>query len=402
MRSFTKSFTMASSLLVACCGELAVAATNEERIEKLEAQVEALTEEVEQSAGRDNRWDRLHIGGYGELNYNNLDAEDPDNDLDQVDFHRFVLFFGYEFTEKLRFYSELELEHAFTEDSDDGANEGELELEQAYIQYDINDNSSIQGGLMLIPVGILNETHEPPTFYGVERNDVENIIISTTWWEAAASYTQRFDMGLSWDLMVSSGLNTPVSGSNAFRVRSGRQKVSEAIARDGAVTTRLKYTGYPGLEVAGTVQYQAGPAQGAQLTSGVEGIDDGLLFSGHLIYNYGPFGFRGLYARWDFSGAGIEAAGVDEQRGWYVEPSVKPFSERLLPILKDKVGFYFRYEDVKAARTQDRFDQWETGFNFWPHPSVVLKFDYRDRSHDLVAQKGRDFTGFDLGIGYQF
>ncbi len=56
---------------------------------------EALTEEVEQSGGRDNRWDRLHIGGYGELHYNNLDAKDPDKDLDQVDFHRFVLFFGY-------------------------------------------------------------------------------------------------------------------------------------------------------------------------------------------------------------------------------------------------------------------------------------------------------------------
>ena len=402
MRTFTISFTMASSLLMAFHVEVALAATNEERIENLEAQVEALTEEVEQSGGRDSRWDRLHIGGYGELHYNNLDAKDPDNDLDQVDFHRFVLFFGYEFTERLRFYSELELEHAFTEDTSDGSNDGELELEQAFIQYDINDSSSIQGGLMLIPVGILNETHEPPTFYGVERNDVENIIIPSTWWEAAASYTQRFDMGLSWDLMVSSGLNIPVTGSSAFRVRSGRQKVSNAIARDGAFTTRLKYTGYPGLELAGTVQYQAGPAQGAQLSPGVEGIDDGLLFSGHLIYNYGPFGLRGLYARWDFSGAGIEAAGVDEQRGWYVEPSVKPFSESFLPILKDKVGFYFRYQDVTAARTQDRFDQWETGFNFWPHPNVVLKFDYRDRSHALVAERGRDFTGFDLGIGYQF
>lgn len=66
------------------------------------------------------------------------------------------------------------------------------------------------------------------------------------------------------------------------------------------------------------------------------------------------------------------------------------------------VGFYTRYEEVNAARARDKFDQWEVGLNWWPAPRVVVKFDYRDRSHDLDGESGRDFTGIDIGLGYSF
>ena len=65
-------------------------------------------------------------------------------------------------------------------------------------------------------------------------------------------------------------------------------------------------------------------------------------------------------------------------------------------------GFYGRWEDIDGARTFDRFEQWEVGFNFWPHPDVVLKADWRVRDHDLPTERRRDFEGFDLGVGYQF
>jgi hypothetical protein len=100
-----------------------------------------------------------------------------------------------------------------------------------------------------MPVGILNETHEPATFYGVERNDVENIIIPSTWWEAGGALNGYYSNGISWDLALTSGLAIPTTGDNAFRIRSGRQKVSEAIANDFAYTGRLKYTGVRGLEL---------------------------------------------------------------------------------------------------------------------------------------------------------
>jgi opacity protein-like surface antigen len=70
--------------------------------------------------------------------------------------------------------------------------------------------------------------------------------------------------------------------------------------------------------------------------------------------------------------------------------------------VNDYLGFYTRYEDVEAARDRDRFSQWQVGLNWWPHENVVVKFDYRDRSHDNESSAGRDFHGIDIGIGYNF
>jgi hypothetical protein len=353
--------------------------------EKAEAAVVAI-EESGSAASTQSSWaDRTTIGGYGELHYNNINNDGID-DKKEIDFHRFVLFFGHEFTDKLRFFSELELEHALAGDG----KKGEVELEQAYIEYDIRDNLQTRGGVFLMPVGILNETHEPTTFYGVERNDVETIIVPSTWWEAGGGLNGYFDNGISWDLALTSGLAIPTSGDNAFVVRSGRQKVSEAIANDFAYTGRLKYTGIQGLELAGALNYQSDASQ----ESG-DGLDSGLLFETHAIYQNGPFQLRALYAGWDFDGSAVKAADADRQHGWYIEPSIRPWQQ---------FGFYARYEDLDGARTRDKFKQWEIGANYWPHEDVVLKIDYRNRNVDTVdiAARSVDFTAFDLGLGYQF
>jgi hypothetical protein len=340
--------------------------------------MEALSERVTNGASGTS------VGGYGELHYNALEATDPSQDLDQIDFHRFVLFFEHEFNERTRFFSELELEHSLAAD---GA-PGEIELEQAYIDHALTNTMSVQSGLFLLPVGILNETHEPPTFYGVERNDVESVIIPSTWWEAGAGLSGNFANGLSWNFAVHSGLAIPTAGGSAFRVRSGRQKVAEALASDPAYTARLKYTGTPGLELSASLQYQSDPSQ----IPG-DGLDAGRLFTAHLIYQTGPFALRALYGAWSFDGDAVELAGADDQSGWFVEPSYR---------LSDKWGIYARYEDIEGARAQDKFTEWEAGFNYWLDPSVTLKFDYRTRDHTLVTEVGRDFDGVDLGIGYQF
>ena len=327
---------------------------------------------------------RTTIGGYGELHYSSHNASDSSRDFDEMDFHRFVLFFGHEFNDRVQFVSELELEHSLAGEGEPG----EVELEQAYINFALTNNMAAQAGLFLLPVGILNETHEPPTFYGVERNDVESVIIPSTWWEAGGGLSGNFANGLSWNFAMHSGLAMPTTGSSAFRVRSGRQKVAEALASDPAYTFRLKYTGIRGLELAASYQYQSDPSQ----LPG-DGLDTGHLLAAHMIYQSGPFALRALYSGWSFSGDAIEAAGGDEQSGWFVEPSYK---------LNDNWGVYARYEDVDGVRDQDQFTEWEAGFSYWPDPDVTIKLDYRSRDHSLTAAAGRDFDGIDVGIGYQF
>ncbi|MBT8054053.1 MAG: porin [Xanthomonadales bacterium] len=357
-------------------------AVTEARVEETEERVEATGEYVESMAEVQAEPSRTTIGGYGELHYNTIKSDAGDSD--EIDFHRFVLYFGHEFTDRVRLFSELELEHSLAGDG----KPGEVELEQAYIDFVLNDKMSAKAGLFLLPVGILNEIHEPTTFYGVERNDVESIIVPSTWWEAGGALSGRLGNGLSWDAALHSGLAMPTTGSSAFRVRSGRQKVAEALASDWAGTFRLKYTGIPGLELAASYQYQSDPSQVPD-----DGLDSGHLFTTHAIYQAGSFGLRGLYGVWNFNGDAVEAAGADRQKGWYIEPSWR---------FNEKWGVYARYEDLDGARDQDQFTQSQIGLNYWPVPGVVFKIDYRDRDHSLPELAVRDFTAVDLGLGFTF
>jgi len=353
-----------------------------QQIDATDEKLDATGDFVETLAGSAEAPARTNIGGYGELHYTQLDADS--GDVDEIDFHRFVLYLNHDFNDRVRFFSELELEHSLAGDG----KPGEVELEQAYVEYRMTDNTFARTGLFLLPVGILNETHEPPTFYGVERNDVESIIIPSTWWEAGAGMSGRFGSGFSWDLAAHSGLAMPTEGGSAFRVRSGRQKVAEAMASDLAYTARLKYTGIAGLELSASYQYQSDPSQ----LPG-DGLDEGHLLTAHAAWQQGDFGLRALYAGWDFRGAAVEAAGADSQDGWFVEPSYR---------LSDKWGIYARYADLDAARDQDKFTQSEFGFNYWPVPGVVLKMDFRNREHELPALGELDFDAVDLGFGYSF
>ena len=360
-----------------------------QRIEQLENQQqemvvaqETIVERVENSAASQlAQWaEKTTVGGYGEIHWANT------NNKKQVDSHRFVLYFGHQFTDKLRFFSELEVEHGFISDTDGGDTDGEVELEQAYIEYDINDAHRVVGGQFLIPVGIINETHEPNTFYGVERNNVEKNIIPATWWEAGVMFSGELGGGFGYDLAVHSGLKTDKAD-----IRKGRQKVSKADAFDGAVTGRIKYTGIAGLELAATLQHQGDITQ----SDGSLDEAEALLFETHVVYQNGPFGLRALYAQWDIDGDEAKLSGADDQDGWYIEPSYR---------INKNWGVFVRQSawDNKAGGAGDtEFTQLDLGVNYWPHENVVIKIDWMDQ--DVPSgSTNTDEDGFNVGIGYQF
>lgn len=353
-----------------------------EEIERLEQQLKTMADRVEQ-AGREGWWTRTSVGGYGELHYNG-------GNRDEIDFGRAVIFVGHQFTDSIRFYTEWDLEHAVAGEGENG----ELELEQAYLQFDFTKNFLATTGLFLIPVGILNETHEPPTFYGVERNQVETSIIPTTWWEAGGGLTATFEGGWRADFAFTSGLEVPTTGPNAFKIRNGRQKVSEATAKDFAYTGRIRWTGLPGVEVGVTGQFQN------DLTQGAPGAEtEATLFEAHTdIQKYG-FGLRALYARWDLDSAAAEAVGRDMQYGWYVEPSYRYTFQSI-----GDVGVFYRHSEWNneagdAVLVDRKFKQDQVGLNYWPHPLVVLKFDYQ---FDDAPSGELDDNRVNLGIGFQF
>ncbi|MDH5445434.1 MAG: porin [Gammaproteobacteria bacterium] len=324
---------------------------------------------------------KTRIGGYGELHYNNLSNSKPgEKDKKEIDLHRFILFVGHEISPDIRFWSELEVEHAKSD-----KNGGEVAIEQAYLEFDISSNLMSRAGVMLVPVGIINETHEPPTFYGVERNNVEKYIIPTTWREGGVSLNGRSG-GLSYDLAVHSGLQT--TAADDYAIRDGRKAVRQAPADKPAYTARLKYTGVAGLELAASLQQQTDITQNTDGTAGAA-----TLVETHLAWQAGPFTLRALYASWNLDGKGPKSVGADEQTGWYVEPSFK---------FSSKLGVFVRqssWDNQVGNAVDTEYRQLDVGFNYWPHPDVVIKADYQTQD----APKGKnEYEGFNLGLGYQF
>ncbi len=350
--------------------------TVEENTQQVEAQQEAIAVVADAIEEQSEPVDRVKIGGYGELHYNNLDSGD------EIDFHRFVMFFGYDFNERTRFFSEFELEHALAGDG----KPGEVELEQAYIEYLFNESTKGTAGVSLVPVGILNETHEPNTFFGVERNNVEKNIIPSTWWEAGLGFNKEFNDKLGLDLMVHSGLNTPISGSKAFLIRNGRQKVAEAVASDFAYTARLRYNPIPGLKLAATYQHQSDLTQGALDVAAN-------LFEVNAQYYRNGFGLKALYAMWDLDdNVDLVNSARSEQMGYFVEPSYRFGDNR-------QFGVFARYA-VWNNNAGDNgaldVEQMDIGMNYWLTDRTVFKFDYQDQS------EGGSDDGFNLGVGYSF
>ena len=348
----------------------------------------AAVEEIDAGpAGALDSWvQKTKIGAYGEMHYNNLDRSNPAVDKDELDLHRFVLFFGHQYGEDLRFFSELEVEHSIAGDG----KVGEVELEQAFIEWDFAAAHTAKAGVFLLPVGILNETHEPNTFYGVERNGVESNIVPATWWEGGVAVNGELAGGLNYDLAVHSGLFLDPAKSE-FKIRDGRQKVGKAKADEFAYTGRIKYTAVPGLELAATLQYQSDLFQGENLGN-VEDIS-ATLYEAHAAIQRGSFGLRALWAQWDIDDA-IDRVkdGASEQKGFYIEPSYK---------LTEKLGVFARYsewDNQAGSSTESEIEQFDLGLNYWLSEYVVLKLDYQNQD----VENGQGDDGFNLGLGWSF
>ncbi|MEQ1667737.1 MAG: hypothetical protein ABL868_04720, partial [Sulfuriferula sp.] len=234
------------------------------------------------------------IGGYGELSYSNYkDASVQD----QIDLNRFVLFFGHKFNDKLRLYSEFEIEHAIASADD----KGEAEIEQAYIEYNLLPQVNLRAGLMLMPLGIINEKHEPPTYYGVFRNEVETRIIPSTWREAGiGAQGYLLDSALEYNVGISSGFDaSKFAGDASYGIKDMHGEASQAAANNLAVYAGLNYR-QPGWLLGGGL-FTGNTSQdghGEIPNAALQGVNARLtIMDVHGQYNIGDLALQALYAR---------------------------------------------------------------------------------------------------------
>ena len=346
-------------------------------------------------------WTNTSIGGYGEMHYEN------NKGTGTIDFHRYVLFINHEFNDILSFNSEFELEHAIAGEGKGG----EVELEQAYLEHNWKqfglDNTSAKYGVFLIPCGIMNETHEPNTFYGVERNGVEKEICSNTRWEGGVQLKHIMPLQ---DLTIIAGVHSPLTTKNGD-IRKGRQKVGSATMNVPAYSGAVRYSGaYPGLELGYSWDYEPdmgnNPATGKQTGPQTSGI----MHAVHL--NYMPrlgYGMRAFYGVWDLdcpayigSGNTCIQEGYDKQTGGYVEAS---YRWEVDADYGQTMGIFVRRgeQDDKAGtktsgNTSNNTQQTDFGINYWLADNAVLKADWERKT--VYGKKA--VQGFNLGMGYQF
>jgi hypothetical protein len=185
---------------------------------------------------------KLTIGGYGEVHYNQiLNKQTRDNAV--LDAHRMVLFFGYNFSKKTQFVTEIEMEYA-----------NEIWVEQMFLQHKLNDYVNLKAGMLLIPMGIINEYHEPTTFNGVERPVIDNKLAPSTWREVGVGLSGNIlPLSLKYQLYLVNGPSSYDGSKGLFKgtdgIRGGRQKASKSYMSAPNFTGKVEYIGIKGLNV---------------------------------------------------------------------------------------------------------------------------------------------------------
>jgi outer membrane murein-binding lipoprotein Lpp len=380
---------------------------------QLKSQNEALAAQQESvNARASGANDNLHVSGYGEIAYTRPKHQKENA---KADLARAVIGLGYRFDDKTRFASEFEIEHAVTSAEDSG----EYEVEQFYVDHQLLSSVAIKGGLFLIPAGLLNTAHEPPNYYGTQRNFVETLIIPSTWREGGVGAHGNTDSGFGWDVGFTTGMNIANWEINPEVPRFAtaddlgegapfgetHQELSNANAEHFSQYVALSYNG-AGLTVGGSV-FTGNMGKFQPETSDQRAT----LWELHTRWTQGPAELSALYARGSISNTeevnrlypGASNLIPAKFFGGYVQAAYTVWEHdhyRVVPFAR--VERFNAADEIKGVAEGEGSDGLPTervftwGASFYLHPQVVIKADYQ------TFKENSDFNRLNLGLGLAF
>jgi hypothetical protein len=363
----------------------------------------------------------LSIGGYGEAFFTSP-VKNKGDAADIADFLRFVLYTGYKFNDWIVLNTEIEFEHATT-NSTLSSSGGEVALEFAYLDFFFYEWMNARAGLLLAPMGIINEVHEPVSYYGVNRPELDQRIIPTTWREIGAGLFGDITEDLQYRMYAFVGFNA--RGFDAAGLRGGRQQGNRSRADDWAFVGRLDYQPLPSL-IMGTSVYAGNSGQDQVVEDVPIPQTPTTVWEAHGQWTAWGFSARTVFAMSFLEDArsltealrrtgdiGEDDTIAGQMIGAYVELAydVLPW---VFPETDQSFSPYLRYEYVNTQwKTpmgpatvggnfgpnnlfQDRI--WTVGLDYKPIPQVVLKLDYRD----FNPVSGTKPSSVNLGLGFVF
>jgi hypothetical protein len=344
----------------------------------------------------------VSLAGYGELLAENFASENESGaggaPTTRFDFLRAVLYAGYRFNDKFVFNSEIEVEHG-----------NEIFVEFAYVDYLASENFTLRGGMVLLPLGLTNEFHEPNVYLGAKRPETESRILPSTWRENGGGVLGTFGL-VNFRAYVTNGLRGAAFTSAG--IRGGRQKGVQARAADMAFSGRVDVTPTPGVFVGAGV-YTGGSGQEQVVLAGRQIEMSTTIGEVHGQAQFRGFDFRGLFAHGTIDDAGdaSRALGLattapipEEMQGGYLQAGYNVLSQ-----LSNEVAVtpYVRWERVDTQhRVPDGFTRalaqdgefTSFGVDFKPIPNVVIKTEYQWISN--AANTGRNQFNFNLGYAF--
>lgn len=352
----------------------------------------------------------VSIGGYGELWLTNRPNKRPNT---EVDLYRFIIYLGYAFTEKLKFNSEIEIEHAKVEGGEEG---GEVAIEFAFLDYRFNKNFGVRGGMVLVPLGITNEYHEPPTYFSVRQPYLEKTLFPFTWRENGVGVYGETDL-FEYRAYVINGLKAEEGEYKAGTpLKKLKQDGSEAVADQLAFTGRFDLKLPKNLKV-GLATF----ISGVQNKDG-DNIGTVSVFSPHLWWQWAGFDVRFVGAYTTVNDAdkitaelSPAACGVDptqcnvfpeRMQGFYLQVAYNVFR---FTDLDQELYVFGKYEDIDTYAdvpsgytkpTGYKFRIYNVGLAYRPHPLVALKADYVRK--DVADEEGADEDIYSAAITWMF
>jgi hypothetical protein len=405
----------------------------QDTLKELMSKIEILTEEIEKEklgAVSKRKYESKHglgpaasqvyhkedagvsLAGYGELVLQVFADKSDDNlksnKTNQIDYLRNIVYVGYKFNERFLFNSEIEFEHALIGDS----KPGEVAMEFGYIDAEVARDIAIRTGLVLIPVGIINEFHEPSTFFGSLRPETERYIIPTTWRAAGLGAVGGTVSGIGFRAYVIESLNAAKFSSDG--IRSGRQNAAEAIAEDFGISFRLEYTGVPGLNI-GISTFSGKTGQGLTDSIGTSVNPNTTILSLHGIFVRKGFEIRALYVSTWISHVTqlnhalkfTDSKSVGERQFGYYITVAYDFFQLIKPGTKALLQAFFQYEHLNpqsevpsgfsANQALDRKNL-TVGLMYKPIINIAFKLDYVNRDN----QAGTALDQINAAVTYLF
>jgi hypothetical protein len=383
-------------------------------VNELERRLNIVSEELDRMKGSGSAGgghSKTSVHGYGETHF----SAQPETDT-KIDQHRFVIGVHSEITDWIHLNAEIDFEHAAQK----------LEFEFGQIDFLLSDGLNLRGGVMLMPMGNLNEFHEPNKFFTPERPDYHSKLIPTTWQQAGLGlFGAQGDISYRFYVVNAlQALDETRSFQNDSFVRKGRSQINEISAGNAAVVGRVEKK-QPGGQAG--LSFYSGNSSGDYIDEG--GNVTMLEFDYKTKRGAYDLDF-GVFKGWIADSTELNAACDDGVSGTACDGDIPEEAFGLLatfavhlPELMGKAVTYdlipfVQYQKIKpqdavgGGATDSPKANWDVltiGASYMPHPHVAIKTAWRTNYYGGTEATGAAFgdagtsgTYWDLALAYQY